>query len=49
MTDFWCDDSEMLESRVIMKIPISGVLWYGHTVTYFPQRRKHVLMPDYEN
>ena len=36
MANFWCVDSEMFESSVIMKIPISGVLWYGqsHCDTY---------------
>ena len=43
MTNFWCADSEMPESRVIIKIPISGVLRYGqshcdmYSVTVFQQ------------
>ena len=31
MANFWCVDSEMSESSVIMKIPISGVLRYGQS------------------
>ena len=31
VANFWCVDSEMSESSVIIKIPISGVLWYGQS------------------
>ena len=31
MANFWCVHSEIFESSVIMKIPISGVLWYGQS------------------
>ena len=31
MANFWCVDREMSESSVTMKIPISGVLWYGNS------------------
>ena len=31
MANFWCVDSEMSQSVVIMKIPISGVLRYGQS------------------
>ena len=41
MANFWCVDSEMFESSVIMKIPISGVLWYGQSnYDILPQREK---------
>ena len=31
MTTLWCADSETPESRVIIKIPICCVLWYGES------------------
>ena len=31
MAKLWCVDSETSESSVVTKIPISGVLGYGHS------------------